>query len=77
MSTYLKVGTTALVLDLIDGSGVSDLTDLQLARPVTAVHHISHDPTLRKTVALADGRELTGACAATHLPRTCLEVPRP
>ncbi|ALU70916.1 Pup deamidase/depupylase [Rhodococcus erythropolis R138] len=58
MSTYLKVGTTALILDLIE-AGV-DLTDLQLARPVTAVHHISHDPTLRKTVALADGRELTG-----------------
>lgn len=58
MSTYLKVGTTALVLDLIE-AGV-DLTDLQLARPVTAVHHISHDPTLRATVALADGRALTG-----------------
>ncbi|MGF7120726.1 depupylase/deamidase Dop [Rhodococcus sp. TAF43] len=58
MSTYLKVGTTALVLDLIE-AGV-DLSDLQLARPVTAVHHISHDPTLRATVALADGRELTG-----------------
>ncbi|MGG7099905.1 depupylase/deamidase Dop [Rhodococcus sp. 24CO] len=58
MSTYLKVGTTALILDLIE-AGV-DLTDLQLARPVTAVHHISHDPTLRKTVALSDGRELTG-----------------
>lgn len=58
MSTYLKVGTTALVLDLIE-AGV-DLSDLQLARPVTAVHQISHDPTLRATVALADGRELTG-----------------
>jgi proteasome accessory factor PafA2 len=57
-STYLKVGTTALVLDLIE-AGV-DLSDLQLARPVTAVHLISHDPTLRQTVALADGRELTG-----------------
>ncbi|MDI6626856.1 MAG: depupylase/deamidase Dop [Rhodococcus sp. (in: high G+C Gram-positive bacteria)] len=58
MSTYLKVGTTALVLDLIE-AGI-DLSDLQLARPVTAVHQISHDPTLRKAVALADGRELTG-----------------
>jgi proteasome accessory factor PafA2 len=58
MSTYLKVGTTALVLDLIE-AGV-DLSDLQLARPVTAVHTISHDPTLRATVALADGREMTG-----------------
>ncbi|MGW0249594.1 depupylase/deamidase Dop [Nocardia goodfellowii] len=58
MSTYLKVGTTALVLDLIEAG--EDLSDLQLARPVTAVHQISHDPTLRATVALADGRELTG-----------------
>src|SRR6476469_5027406 len=58
MSTYLKVGTTALVLDLIE-AGI-DLSDLQLARPVTAVHTISHDPTLRATVALADGREMTG-----------------
>ena len=58
MSTYLKVGTTALVLDLIE-AGV-DLSDLSLAWPVDAVHAISHDPTLRATVALADGRELTG-----------------
>lgn len=57
MATYLKVGTTALVLDIVE-AGV-DLSDLQLARPVTAVHQISHDPTLRRTVALADGRELT------------------
>jgi hypothetical protein len=51
------VGTTALVLDIIE-AGV-DLSDLQLARPVTAVHQISHDPTLRQTVALTDGREMT------------------
>ena len=57
MATYLKVGTTALVLDIIE-AGV-DLSDLQLARPVTAVHQISHDPTLRQTVALTDGREMT------------------
>ncbi len=60
-STYLKVGTTALVLDLIEEArhGI-DLTDLVLARPVHAVHAISRDPSLRATVALADGRELTG-----------------
>ncbi|EOM78377.1 proteasome accessory factor PafA2 [Rhodococcus rhodnii] len=68
-ATYLKVGTTALVLDLIEG-GV-DLTDLALARPVTAVHHISHDPSLRATVALADGRELTAlALQRIYLDRT-------
>ncbi|GAB2648122.1 depupylase/deamidase Dop [Prescottella soli] len=75
MSTYLKVGTTALVLDLIE-AGV-DLTDLQLARPVTAVHHISHDPTLRATVALADGRELTGlALQRIYLDRVAKFVDR-
>ena len=57
-STYLKLGATALVLDLIEEG--MDLTDLALARPVHAVHVISRDPTLRATVALADGRELTG-----------------
>ncbi|GAB2913664.1 pup deamidase/depupylase [Rhodococcus aerolatus] len=56
-ATYLKVGTTCLVLDCIE-SGV-DLSDLALARPVAAVHAISHDPTLRTTVELADGRTLT------------------
>ncbi len=60
-STYLKVGTTSLVLDLIEEGpkfGL-DLSDLALARPVHAVHVISRDPSLRATVALADGRELT------------------
>src|ERR687893_1169644 len=56
-STYLKLGTTALVLDLIEEG--MDLSDLALARPVHAVHVVSRDPSLRATVALADGRELT------------------
>mgnify|MGYP000025204928 FL=1 len=60
-STYLKVGTTSLVLDLIEEGPAYglELDDLALARPVHAVHVISHDPSLRATVALADGRELT------------------
>ncbi|WP_007469010.1 depupylase/deamidase Dop [Segniliparus rugosus] len=57
-ATYLKVGTTALVLDLIE-AGV-DFSDLKLHRPVQAVRTISRDPSLRAVVALADGRELTG-----------------
>ncbi|WP_024796344.1 depupylase/deamidase Dop [Tomitella biformata] len=57
-STYLKVGTAALVMDLIE-AGVP-LSDLELARPVAAIHEISHDPTLKAKVELADGRLLTG-----------------
>ncbi len=60
-STYLKLGTTALVLDLIEDGPAHgiDLSDLILARPVNAVHAISRDPSLRVAVALVDGRELT------------------
>ncbi len=57
-STYLKVGTTALVLDLIE-SGIR-FDDLKLDEPVRAVHQISHDPTLKVKVGLANGRKYTG-----------------
>jgi proteasome accessory factor PafA2 len=57
-STYLKVGTTALVLDMIE-SGIR-FDDLKLDEPVRAVHLISHDPTLKTKVALANGQKYTG-----------------
>jgi len=46
------------VLDMIE-HGVR-LDDLKLADPVQAVHDISHDPELRQTAELADGRRFTG-----------------
>jgi proteasome accessory factor PafA2 len=57
-ATYLKVGTTALILDMIE-SGVR-FDGLRLSDPVRAVHAISHDPTLKTTVELANGRKFTG-----------------
>ncbi|MER7080094.1 depupylase/deamidase Dop [Saccharopolyspora kobensis] len=57
-STYLKLGTAALVLDMIESGHRFD--DLKLVDPVQAVHLISHDPTLKQTVELADGRRFTG-----------------
>ena len=57
-STLLKVGTTALVLDMIE-KGVR-FDELRLAEPVRSVHRISHDPTLSTTVELSDGRRVTG-----------------
>ena len=57
-STLLKVGTTALVLDMIE-KGVR-FDELRLAEPVRSVHRISHDPTLKTTVELTDGRKVTG-----------------
>src|ERR1700732_4293184 len=57
-ATYLKVGTTALILDMIE-SGVRS-GGLRLSDPVRAVHAISHDPTLKTTVELSNGRKFTG-----------------
>ncbi|UER54398.1 proteasome accessory factor PafA2 [Kineosporiaceae bacterium SCSIO 59966] len=56
ISTYLKVGTTALVLDLIEARALPDLT---VETPVAALHAVSHDPTLRELVTLHDGTRLT------------------
>jgi proteasome accessory factor PafA2 len=57
-STFLKMGTTALVLDMIE-KGVR-FDELRLAEPVRSVHRISHDPSLKTLVDLADGRKMTG-----------------
>jgi len=57
VSTYLKVGTTALVLAMIEDRFIS--TDLGLESPVAALRAVSHDPTLQQTIALRDGRTLT------------------
>jgi proteasome accessory factor A len=57
VSTYLKVGTTALVLAMIEDRFIS--ADLGLESPVSALRAVSHDPTLKQTVALRDGRTLT------------------
>jgi proteasome accessory factor A len=64
--TYLKLGTTSLVLWLIEraaAGGTSDLgaalDRLALADPVAAVHAVSHDLTLTERLPLADGRRLT------------------
>src|ERR687896_2521771 len=56
-STLLKVGTTALVLDMIEAGVRFD--ELRLSEPVRSVHRISHDPTLKTLVELTDGRKMT------------------
>ncbi len=57
-STYLKLGTTALVLDLIEAGERFD--DLRLVEAVRAVHTISRDASLQATVEVSGGRHLTG-----------------
>jgi Pup amidohydrolase len=57
VSTYLKVGTTQIVLSMIEDGTLGD--EWLLGNPVSAIRHISHDPTLAATVLLADGRRAT------------------
>jgi Pup amidohydrolase len=57
VSTYLKIGTTALVLDMIEDKFLG--ADLAVDKPVTALHSVSHDPTLRSLIRLRSGRTVT------------------
>jgi proteasome accessory factor PafA2 len=55
VSTFLKVGTTGLVLKMIEDEL---LPDLSLETPVAALHEISWDLSCRQTVRLRDGRRI-------------------
>jgi proteasome accessory factor A len=53
----LKVGSTDLVLRMIEGGAV--LPEMMLDNPVRAIREVSHDVTGRSRVRLANGREMS------------------
>ncbi len=57
VATYLKVGTTAIVLAMIEDDQFSD--EFLLGSPVPAIRQVSHDPSLQRTILLRDGRRAT------------------
>ncbi len=57
VATLLKLGTTSLVLGMIEDEHLRD--DWSIRRPVAALQAISHDPGLTTTVELVDGRRMT------------------
>ncbi|WP_342664500.1 depupylase/deamidase Dop [Longispora albida] len=57
IATYLKAGTTSLILAMIEDKALAG--DLSIADPVGELKAISHDPTLTHRVRLRDGRRLT------------------
>jgi proteasome accessory factor A len=57
ISSYLKLGTTALVLAMVEDRFID--RDLSIDQPVRSLRAVSHDPTLRELVTLDDGRTLT------------------
>ena len=57
VSTYLKLGTTALVLSMIEDRYLT--RDLTVEQPVRSLREVSHDPSLGYLLRLTDGRTLT------------------
>lgn len=57
LPTYLKVGSTAIVLDMIE-AGVQ-FPNLELEDPVRAIKEVSRDLDLKGALKLADGRTTT------------------
>jgi proteasome accessory factor A len=68
VTTYLKVGTTAIVLALVEEGLIRK--DLALEDPVRAIKEISHDTTCRRKVRLKRGKEFS----ALELQREYLEL---
>jgi proteasome accessory factor A len=58
VSTYLKVGVTAIVLAMIEDDELGD-GDLALANPVQAHRQVSYDMSLSRPLELANGRRMT------------------
>ncbi len=57
VATYLKVGTTAIILSMIEDDELGD--DWLLGNPVPAIRQVSHDPSLRQTIMLRNGSRAT------------------
>jgi proteasome accessory factor A len=55
-ATFLKVGATSILLRMLEDPSVV-LRDMTLENPIRAIREISHDPTCRRKVRLANGRE--------------------
>jgi Pup amidohydrolase len=70
ISSYLKLGTTALVLAMIEDRFFG--ADLGLEAPVADLRAVSHDPSCRHLVTLRDGRKMT----AVQLQMEYLELAR-
>jgi len=57
LPTFLKLGTAALVLRMIEDDFIAE--DFTLTEPVRAIRTVSHDPSCKATIELSDGRRLS------------------
>ncbi len=66
VANWLRVGTTALVVALID-AGLYPEPLLRLSAPVGALRRFAEDPTCRATAMLDEGRKMTAVEIQRHL----------
>ncbi|AGP30753.1 depupylase/deamidase Dop [Corynebacterium terpenotabidum] len=71
-ATFLKLGTTALVLDAV-GAGV-DFSDLALYEPVNAVREVSRDLDCTRGLRLYGNREMTAVAIQREIRRRVAEA---
>lgn len=57
LATFLKVGTTAIVLSMIEDGVLNHLPFI--ANPVPAIRQVSHDPSLQAKLLLSNGQRAT------------------
>ena len=62
-ATALKIGTTRLVLDLIERGA---LPPLEVEQPVVAVKQVSRDPEIKTMIRLKDGRKVSALELQAH-----------
>jgi proteasome accessory factor A len=55
-TTFLKVGATSILLRMLEDPKFV-VRDMSLENPIRAIREISHDPTMKRLVRLANGRE--------------------
>lgn len=70
VATFLKIGTTSIVLAMIEDGFIDK--DLSISTPVAAIRAVSHDPSLRATVDVA----ALGRCTAIELQWEFLRLAR-
>jgi proteasome accessory factor PafA2 len=70
VATFLKVGTTAIVLAMIEDGFIDK--DLSISSPVAAIRSVSHDPTLQATVDCSS----LGRCTSIELQWEFLRLAR-
>ena len=75
-TNYLKVGTVAILLRMLEDPSVI-MRDMTLENPIRAIREISHDITCTRKVRLANGRELSALeIQQTYLDRALLYADR-